>query len=334
MNKRNIWIIGAGSILLGLTGSCSLSDADDLPAPGEAGGVPVVTYSFRPQLLQRASVQENDLAFRWDRGDRLTIWKGASGQDAEACGFETEEGGLGTALFRYVGSETDSKVYFGFYPEVPSASSRTVSVTLPATGIRQEANNSSLHVKNFRPMYAPVVVREANGLDLPGLRFRHLTALWVFQVKNRNQTPLRLRSITVQADVPVFYTKAEYVAGSDAVRANPDEQTKVSALTLLLGKDGIDVLPEGVIKAFMPLWPSADLSSVGLKVMVESENMRYETLELSGNSVGDRDGNGIMDFAPSYYYSFNLGVKNQHLQWDDTDIESWEEGEMTEIPVG
>lgn len=292
-----------------------------------------VTYSLRPQTIRRASVVEEGLAFRWDKGDRLTVWKGAAAESARPVTFETSEGGIGTALFQHTGPVTASQVYFGFYPAVDAPVSREIKIEIPDRGIRQNEASSSLHLKDFRPMYTTVVAREESTTELTGMTFRHLTALLVFRVKNFNEETALVREISVEAGRPVFYTEARYEAGSGAGQAVPSEASAVRSVRLSLGDDGICLSPDEELKAFLPVLPTTDLMGTDLSVSIRTDSHFYAPLTLSGTDVGDRDQNGVCDFAPSYYYQFRLELKNRMLEWGDRHIESWKEGEVTEIPV-
>ena len=85
--------------------------------------------------------------------------------------------------------------------------------------------------------------------------------------------------------------------------------------------------------AYLPILPTAELQGAMLNVVIETPTGGLNSFTLNGEEVGDADGNGKHDFAASYYYLFNLSLKESDLIWDMDNMVGWQEGETVEIPV-
>lgn len=305
------------------------NDDQEMPVP------PQITYCLRAQNQDaadtRVSLDEHSYRFRWDAGDRVTVWMGYGINDAQPYIFTTADGGLGSARFSFTGPLANTQTCFALYPANGQLNGRKLKWEVPAQGIVQQAFNLSSHLHHYRAMRSDIGLQEESSTTLPDLRFRQLTGLLIFRLTNQGQLPRTVKAVRIESDRPVFHTTGICEAGSnEAVQLS----SAVSTLCLTLGTQGLELPADQQVQtAYLPILPTGDLQGATLSVVLELSSGELTTLSLKGQDIGDADGNGLADFAASYYYLFNLNVEENNLIWDMDKITGWEEGETIEIPV-
>lgn len=325
--------------VVALAGIHLLSGCDSEKTPGlEAPDGEWVRYGFQDEVASgRASVEVDEpFRFRWDAGDRVTMWIGADEADASPYVFQTERGGVGGASFEgLLPKEKESRYYFGFYPASDGgeeAGERSVIVPVDGT-IRQEKANSSAHLAPYRAMFARPVSRTESHTTLEGVNFKHLTSLLVFELTNSRNAPTRVSGVTLRASRPVFFGQASFLPGSGQEELTPISDA-VDEVTLTLGDDSSGMLLEasgGMARAFLPLIPSASLEDVSLSVVVCADGERQESLSLSPAELQEA---GVDRLLPGHYYHFYLDMDGFGVTWDmEKSVEAWEQGGIIDIPV-
>ena len=315
--------------MLTLQGCAQNDDEQAMPA------IPQITYQLHAKNQDaantRVSIDEHSYRFRWDAGDQVTVWMGYDMNDALPYTFTTTDGGLGSARFSCTGPQTNTQTCFALYPANGELNGRELKWEVPAQGIVQQAFNQSSHLRHYRAMRSDIGLQEESSPTLPDLRFRQLTGLLIFRLTNQGQLPCTVKAIRIESDRPVFHTTGICEAGSnEAVQLS----SAVSTLCLTLGTQGLELPADQQVQtAYLPILPTGDLQEATLSVVLELSSGELTTLSLKGQDIGDADGNGLADFAASYYYLFNLNVEENNLIWDMDKITGWEEGETIEIPV-
>ena len=119
----------------------------------------------------------------------------------------------------------------------------------------------------FRPMYAPPVRNDEGGNVLTGVVFKHLTSLVIFKVTNSTDEAFNLNSIEMStADgKAVFYSSASFNPQSHTeavVNGSPSE-----AVALGFVGNGMQVTPNEMEKAYLPVLPTGDFSESQLRVI-------------------------------------------------------------------
>ena len=295
--------------------------------------MPHTTYELHlhDTAATRVSVDENSYRFRWDAGDQITVWMGSDFDTTQPYAFSTADGGMGSAHFKYTGPETDNRTCFALYPANGQLTGHSLTWEVPATGIVQADFNQSKHLHYYRAMASNVVNQAESSTTLPNLRFRQLTGLLIFRLTNNGERPRTISAIRIESTRPTFYTQGQCDAGSETATQTSGA---VSTVSLKLGNGGLELpADKKTYMAYLPILPTADLQGAMLNVVIETPTGELNSFTLNGEEVGDADGNGKHDFTASYYYLFNLSLKESDLIWDMDNMVGWQEGETVEIPV-
>lgn len=335
---KNYWLrIALCAPLFGtlLLVGCNSDNNDDWGVEVPEGNL--VRYTFQEnRTSSKASVVETDDAvpFRWDELDQVTMWVGQDELDVSPYVFITELGGIGSAQFEaFLPRGTESLYYYGFYPAV-EGEKKEVTVSIPVDGtICQSIPDNSSHLAPYRVMYAPTVRRETSGTVLEGVRFQHLTSLFVFDITNIRANSISVSEVRVRASQPIFYDQATYMPGSGAeevkVISNPVNEV---VLTLGNNESGLRISERnGNLRAFLPLIPTANLAGVSLSLAVRVDDRLFESLSLSAEELGAAE---VDHFQAGHYYHFYLDIDGANVTWDvDKSIDAWELGGIIDIPL-
>lgn len=287
----------------------------------------------------RASVDEGSMnggtgstsIFRWDAGDRIMIWTGGNATHLTPCLFKSEEGGLNTARFEYVGEKVDSRMYFGYYPYAENLDFNYISMTVPTDGsIVQTAPDDSRHLGAYRPMYTSVITRSTDESELTGLAFRPLTGLLYFRILNESGAEARIESVTVRSTGKVFSDRAVLQFTPEVPEADARFEVSGASLSestmLSLGeeKQGLTLADGKILQAFLPVLPVESLSGTRLMLVLKADGHNHTSLELNGDEV--------KAFEKGKYYRFGLRLKHNGIEIDPV-ISEWEPGEDIDVPV-
>ena len=284
----------------------------------------------------RASIDEDNIGeaegsvntFRWDAGDRIMVWTGSSKDDLTPCLFKTEEGGLSVARFEYEGEPVESRKYFGFYPYSDGIQYDGIPLSVPVDGeIVQEKLGSSLHLGLWRPMFTDVVNRDESSDELSGMRFKHLTSLLCFKLRNMMGDNVMLESITIRCSGSVFSSNATFAFnpdGDSSFRIEDTGKSASSSLSFGEGGNGLSWNYGNITWGFLPVLPVESLDGTTLSVVLKANGREYTSLELSGDQV--------VAFEQAHYYIFKLTLKDSGLEVESS-IEDWRPGENIVIPV-
>lgn len=357
MRKKLFWgmlLLAGGHILLPGCSKEELSETNrptqETPEQGEntettQPDVPqTVHLTFRTgttQTQSRASVVEGSTnggtnLLRWDAGDEVTIWTGNSIDDLTQCTFQTEEGGISSALFEYIGPAVDTKTYFGIHNATYYTSDKQIRFTIPTgngnSPLCQTEKNSSLHLNKYRPMYTSVVQSEENLNELTGLRFKHLSSLLVFNIINDSGRKVTVHSVTMKTDNGTpFYSEGVYLRFEGSSTRSPNTaasraSTRSSYTMLKLGENGFTSDPDEAFTAYLSALPTSFSASQNVLLELNVNGKATEALAIPGNSINA--------LKAGTYYRFNLRIQpDGTLVVIPVVIGDWEEGEDTLIPI-
>lgn len=221
---------------IGLLGAASLSSCqtDDLVQDVSKVGVKedlsiytavadIEEYeSDNQNASSRANVQENGKSFMWNAGDKVTVWDGVKGYTFVTTDESLNEQPSRKASFTGEASFNDQTKVWGVYPE--AVGENPLSFTLSENAVQPSDGLPALQKTMY--MLAEGVV---DGTQVKNLNFKHLTALYQFDVTTTRDEQLTLKSIQVEADSDVFPTHLE-VATDDTISYTYSE--KKTMLTL------------------------------------------------------------------------------------------------------
>ena len=282
----------------------------------------------------RASIDENlpakdeQLQVRWDSGDKVRMMVGSAADDVTACDFTLVGGpSIGSGNFEYVGSRVETNYYYGIYPPMEIGTNGEVQLNVPIDGtISQAAADDSRHLGQFRPMYAPPAHNEEGGNKLTGVVFRHLTSLVIFKVTNSTDEAFNLNSIEMStADGnAVFYSSASFNPQSHTeavVNGSPSE-----AVALGFVGNGMQVTPNEMEKAYLPVLPTGDFSESQLRVRAMTDVGEFITeLPIAASQTLKR-------FEAGSYCIFNLKKTTTGITVE-IELKGWENGEVVDVPI-
>lgn len=325
-------------------GKTELPDKDtvEIPSDGNTGvESPDEVADFRMSMmvteankLGKVSVDENlpanggQLQVRWDSGDKVRMMVGSSADDVKACDFSLVGGpSMGSGNFEYVGREVQTNYYYGIYPPMETDSNGEVRLNVPVDGtIRQAAEDDSRHLGKFRPMYAAPVQNAAGGNVLTGVVFRHLTSLIIFKVTNNTDEAFNLSSIELSTSdgKTVFYSSATF---------NPQNQTEAvtdgnpsASVAFSFDGNGMQVTPQEMKKAYLPVLPTGDFSSSQLRVRAVIDRGGFITdLPVTASQT-------LKKFQAGSYCIFNLKKTATGITVG-MEVKGWEDAETVDVPV-
>lgn len=307
-------------------------DSDN--TPGEVADFRMSMRVMESSKNSRASVDENlpanggQLLVRWDEGDIVRMMVGSSAEDVKACDFSLVGGSsLGTGNFEYVGEKVQTNYYYGIYPPMEIDNNGNVQLNVPVDGtIYQAAADDSHHLGKYRPMYAAPVQNEAGGNVLTGVVFKHLTSLIIFKVTNSTDETFNLKSVELStADGnTVFYSTASF---------NPQNQTEAvtdsnPSASVAFGFDGngMQVTPQEMKKAYLPVLPTGDFSSSQLTVRAVTDNGEFVT------ELPKAASQTLKRFQAGSYCIFNLKKTTTGITVG-MEVQGWEDGEIVDVPI-
>ena len=282
----------------------------------------------------KASVDENlpsnggQLQVRWDKGDKIRMMVGSSVDDVVACDFSLVGGSsIGSGNFEYIGDKVETSYYYGIYPLMEIGINGEVQLNVPIDGtISQAASDDSHHLGQFRPMYASPVHNEDGGNVLNGVVFRHLTSLIIFKVTNSTNETFNLNSIELSTSDgnAVFYSSASF---------NPQSQTEAvvngspsEAVALGFDGNGMQVTPNEMEKAYLPVLPTGDFSESQLRVRAMTDVGEFITeLPIAASQTLKR-------FEAGSYCIFNLKKTTTGITVE-IELKGWENGEVVDVPI-
>lgn len=282
----------------------------------------------------KASVDENlpsnggQLQVRWDKGDKIRMMVGSSVDDVVACDFSLIGGpSIGSGNFEYIGDKVETSYYYGIYPLMEIGINGEVQLYVPIDGtISQAASDDSHHLGQFRPMYASPVHNEDGGNVLNGVVFMHLTSLIIFKVTNSTNETFNLNSIELSTSDgnAVFYSSASF---------NPQSQTEAvvngspsEAVALGFDGNGMQVTPNEMEKAYLPVLPTGDFSESQLRVRAMTDVGEFITeLPIAASQTLKR-------FEAGSYCIFNLKKTTTGITVE-IELKGWENGEVVDVPI-
>lgn len=282
----------------------------------------------------KASVDENlpsnggQLQVRWDKGDKIRMMVGSNVDDVVACDFSLIGGpSIGSGNFEYIGDKVETSYYYGIYPLMEIGINGEVQLNVPIDGtISQAASDDSHHLGQFRPMYASPVHNEDGGNVLNGVVFRHLTSLIIFKVTNSTNETFNLNSIELSTSDgnAVFYSSASF---------NPQSQTEAvvngspsEAVALGFDGNGMQVTPNEMEKAYLPVLPTGDFSESQLRVRAMTDIGEFITeLPIAASQTLKR-------FEAGSYCIFNLKKTTTGITVE-IELKGWENGEVVDVPI-
>lgn len=282
----------------------------------------------------KASVDENlpsnggQLQVRWDKGDKIRMMVGSSVDDVVACDFSLVGGpSIGSGNFEYIGDKVETSYYYGIYPLMEIGINGEVQLNVPIDGtISQAASDDSHHLGQFRPMYASPVHNEDGGNVLNGVVFRHLTSLIIFKVTNSTNETFNLNSIELSTSDgnAVFYSSASFNPRSQTeavVNGSPSE-----AVALGFDGNGMQVTPNEMEKAYLPVLPTGDFSESQLRVRAMTDIGEFITeLPIAASQTLKR-------FEAGSYCIFNLKKTTTGITVE-IELKGWENGEVVDVPI-
>lgn len=320
--------------------SCSKDETDNGITVDDPSGNEENT-SFKMSMIvsdltgnTRASVDENMpsnseyLQVRWDEGDKVRMMVGSGADDVVACDFSLVGGSsMGSGNFEYIGNKVETNYFYGIYPPMEIGMNGEVQLNVPIDGtIIQAAADDSRHLGQFRPMYSAPVRNEEGGNVLKGVVFKHLTSLIIFKVTNSTDETFNLSSVDMStADgKAVFYSSASF---------NPQSQTEAvvkgnasSVVAFGFEGNGMQIAPQEMKKAYLPVLPTGDFSSSQLRVKALTDNGQFVTdIPMAASQT-------LGKFQAGSYCVFNLRKTTTGITVE-MEIQGWENGESVDVPV-
>ncbi|WP_299235224.1 fimbrillin family protein [uncultured Bacteroides sp.] len=345
MNKVSRFFL-LTALLFGLS-SCektSVSDNDTIDNSsgsdnGEGNTEDIANFKISMSVTEaskysRASIDENlpanggQLQVRWDSGDKVRMMIGSTANDVTACDFTLVGGpSVGSGNFEYVGNKVETSYYYGIYPPMEIGINGGVRLNVPIDGrISQSAADDSRHLGQFRPMYAPPVQNEEGGNVLRGVVFKHLTSLIIFKVTNTTGEAFNLNSIQMStADGnPIFYSSA-YFNPQNQTEAVMEDNPSVS-VALTFDENGMQIASQEMKKAYLPVLPTGDFSTLQLRVKAVTDKGEFVTdIPMAASQT-------IKRFQAGSYCIFNLKKTDTGITVE-MEILGWEDGETVDVPV-
>lgn len=194
----------------------------------------------------RANVESDGITFYWQENDKITIWNGTTGYEFTSINIEGSTGNSKwISQFQGDASLTDGSSVYGVYP---ATTGNPLSFTLNDEKRNQTDENPALS----NTMYM-VAQGNVSGNTVSSLRFKHLTSIFQFNIKNNRPEDIVVESVKVSADEAVFPTVVT-VSGEDATYSE-----KVKSVSLKMNNQVIK--NSETLKAYLNFLPTPELPS-------------------------------------------------------------------------
>lgn len=204
----------------------------------------------------RANVQEDGKSFVWNNDDRITIWDATTGTTF-SISEDYDETKFPSAAVPFHSDEanlTDGASVWGIYPY------KQTPVTADNAFVFELSNETEQNA-DFKPHLQPTMHMIAQGTvagtQIQNLNFRHLTALYQFNVTNTRDKQIQVNSVTVESPEAIFSRKLTLTNGG----TTPVYTEPVSRLTLNIAADGQDLAVEGALTGYMNIFPTTAMRS-------------------------------------------------------------------------
>lgn len=192
----------------------------------------------------RANVESDGITFYWQENDKITIWNGTTGYEFTSTLIEGSTGNSKwISQFQGDASLTDGSSVYGVYP---ATTGNPLSFTLNDEKRNQTDGNPALS----NTMYM-VAQGNVSGNTVSSLRFKHLTSIFQFNIKNNRPEDIVVESVKVNADEAVFPTVVT-VSGEDATYSE-----NVKSVSLKMNNQVIK--NSETLKAYLNFLPTPEL---------------------------------------------------------------------------
>lgn len=313
----------------------TLNGGDKLPDEDDTS-ISYVIKAFigDKESLSRATVSNTDgKSFMWQAGDKFDMYL----NDAPSVKNEfsiidnTISGDAKSADFsceNFQVSET-AESYTAFYPAGMFVStSDSFTFKIPAEVYTQSGNNSTEHLKTGLAMLASGTYDS----QVSQINFKHKTSLMRFGFTNQTEGYVTVKSVRLVSTENCFGSQYSYTIGGKETYNDVNNN-----ITLSLS-NGIEIPPYTSLKSYTLTMRGDDITD-NADFYIEAELSDGTTVK-SESFKGSEINKGVSGFdksngnywLPGYYYSFNLDLKENSLDFTGITcgISPWVDDENTD----